>query len=223
MKSAGLNATVLLLFCAILVSTSAYASDNKSEAKEHFEKGHLHYKLGRFEEALAEYSKAYELDMLPEFLFNIGQCHRKLDNHKQAIFFFAGYLREKSSAKNVELVEALIDEAEYKLKEQEEKLRRQEEVARQSEEERLFAEKKAKREATANALKMTTTLPRDSSGLLASTEIVKSSPFYKKWWFWTIVGGALAAAAGGTIYAVSSGNRTVLPSGSVDTLDFRGL
>jgi tetratricopeptide (TPR) repeat protein len=30
---------------------------------------------------------------LPAFLFNIGQCHRKLGQHEQAIFFYSRYLK----------------------------------------------------------------------------------------------------------------------------------
>ena len=45
-------------------------------AKAHFDKGNMHYNLGRFDEALEEFSAAYEALALPAFLFNLGQCHR---------------------------------------------------------------------------------------------------------------------------------------------------
>ena len=58
-------------------------------------KGQLDYKLARFEDALQDYSRAYELYPAPALLFNLGQCHRNLKNYERAIFFFEGYLREQ--------------------------------------------------------------------------------------------------------------------------------
>ena len=62
-----------------LLPTVVFAADRATqEAKTHFQAGQTKYKLGRFDEALADYSKAYELKPIPSFLFNIGQCHRQL-------------------------------------------------------------------------------------------------------------------------------------------------
>src|SRR5215475_11209448 len=47
-------------------------------ARTHVETADREYKLGRFEQALAEYAAAYELYPVPALLFNIGQCHRYL-------------------------------------------------------------------------------------------------------------------------------------------------
>src|SRR5687767_11122360 len=77
----------------------------KADAKARAEKGNTHYKLGRFDDALAEYSAAYEIYPAPGLLFNIGQCHKNLKHYERAVFFFEGYLREKPNAPNRALVE----------------------------------------------------------------------------------------------------------------------
>src|SRR6266511_1256884 len=61
-------------------------------AQTHFKKGEKLFALGRFEDALGEYQQAFEEYPLPEFLFNIGQCHRNLGSYDEAIFSFRKYL-----------------------------------------------------------------------------------------------------------------------------------
>jgi len=56
--------------------------------------------------------QAFEEYPLPEFLFNIGQCHRNLGSYDQAIFSFRKYLRLKPDAENREATEELIAELE---------------------------------------------------------------------------------------------------------------
>jgi tetratricopeptide (TPR) repeat protein len=120
-----------LILCAFLGSCAPAASQpaaptpviykepvrgRKALAKDYFEAARAHYNLGRFEEALAEFTQAYEALPNPELLFNIGQCHRKLDQCERAIFFFNGYLREMPKAKDRADVAALIKECERRPK-----------------------------------------------------------------------------------------------------------
>jgi len=70
--------SLCVTICLALCSTNVQAADKKTEAKLLFKRAQLAYKLGKFENALGEYSKAYEMLPLPGFLFNIGQCHRQL-------------------------------------------------------------------------------------------------------------------------------------------------
>ena len=72
----------LLLVLALTLSVSRpAAADPRQEAKAHYDQGVLYYKVGKFQAALDEYSRAYELFRAPEFLFNIGQCHKNLGDH----------------------------------------------------------------------------------------------------------------------------------------------
>jgi tetratricopeptide (TPR) repeat protein len=82
------------------------------EAKQHFRRGATEYNLGHFQEAIAEFEKAYQLDPSPILLFNIGQAHRKLGNGSQAIFFFRRYLNEDPETKDRPKVEQWIHELE---------------------------------------------------------------------------------------------------------------
>ena len=80
--------TILALgFVSVELRASGTAA-KKEEARKLFEEGQLHYKLGRFDEALETYRKAYEVLPLPAFLFNIGQCYRQLKNHERSVFFY---------------------------------------------------------------------------------------------------------------------------------------
>jgi tetratricopeptide (TPR) repeat protein len=81
-------------------------------AQGRFKKGEKLFALGRFSDALAEYQAAFEAYPLPEFLFNIGQCHRNLGAFDEAIFSFRKYLRLKPDAENREATEELIAELE---------------------------------------------------------------------------------------------------------------
>src|SRR6266700_5785635 len=89
--------TVFLITVVAMIaakSTGAFAADGVREAKSHAEKALRQYNLGNFEGAIAEFSKAYEIDPSPSFLFNLGQAHRHLGHLDRAIFFYRRYLEE---------------------------------------------------------------------------------------------------------------------------------
>ena len=100
-----------------LPARPAFARDAGEEAsikraQGHFKKGEKLFALGRFDDALEQYQSAFEEYPLPEFLFNIGQCHRNLGSFDEAIFSFRKYLRLKPDAENREATEELIVELE---------------------------------------------------------------------------------------------------------------
>ncbi len=93
----------------------AHADDPATRAaKRHFDRGEKLFALGKFDEALDEYQKAFDAKPLPDFLYNIGQCYRNLDQLDQAIFSFKKYLNLSPDAPDKEKVEKLIDELEAK-------------------------------------------------------------------------------------------------------------
>jgi iron complex outermembrane receptor protein len=64
----------------------------KAQAKQHFKQGKALQDAGKYDDAVAEYRAAYDLDRRPEMLFNIAQVYR-LENHKQpAIDYYQQYL-----------------------------------------------------------------------------------------------------------------------------------
>lgn len=218
---------VVALLLPLLAGGAAWAEDARKQARELFQAAEQHYKLGRFQEALQEYSRAYELAPLPGFLFNIGQCHRLLHHYERAVFFYEGYLRERPDAANREAVLRLIEESQVKLGKQREEQKRLEEEQQRADEERRRAEAIRRDKERAEEQARLLALEKDRLAALVEArreEDKQGAPaFYQTWWFWTIVGGVVATAAGVTVYAVTAEDNLVLPSGSLGTLDLRGL
>ena len=50
------------------------------------------FKLGRYEEAVAEYRRAYELRADPRFLYHIAESYRELGATEQALFYYERFL-----------------------------------------------------------------------------------------------------------------------------------
>jgi tetratricopeptide (TPR) repeat protein len=98
---------VTLLFVA-----SAHSDPAERTAKRHFDRGQKLFALGKFDEALDEYQQAYDAKPIPDFLFNIGQCHRNLNNFDAAIFSFKKYLKLAPDAENRDQVEEYIADLE---------------------------------------------------------------------------------------------------------------
>lgn len=210
---------------AALVGSPINAQADRARAKKHFKAGQLHYKLGRFKEALKAFSTAYEAEPMAAFLYNVGQCHKNLGNHERAIFFFEGYLREKPNASNRKVVLELIETAKQEQKELAEQQReeqqgkeREAELQRQLEQERLLAER-ARRHleeqkrtqgspASGSDAKLTSAASTEG-GVFApgpETSLVEAvPPFYETWWFWSAVGAVVIVAGASTAIALSVG------------------
>lgn len=204
----------------------------KKEAKKMFMQGEMHYKLGRFKEALAAYSKAYEVLPLAGFLFNIGQCHRKLGSWERAAFFYRGYLREKPRAPNRKVVEGLIVECQSKMSAQEKQRladaerKRQDEARKQRERQLTMEKDKADAEANAAAEKTKTAQARaaaeaaEAARRAAEIKPPPETPVYKQWWLWTVVGVVVAGAAATTAILLTQDPDPVNPAGSLGTVDW---
>ncbi len=83
-------------------------------AKRHYDRGEKLFALGKFADALDEFEKAFDAKPIPDFLFNIGQCHRNLGDFDAAIFSYRKFLVLAPEAPNREKVQELIDELEAK-------------------------------------------------------------------------------------------------------------
>ena len=69
-------------------------ADDKATARAHYETAARLYEVGEYEKALAEFKAAYVAKDDPAFLFNIGQCYRKLGQEAEALNFFRRYLKK---------------------------------------------------------------------------------------------------------------------------------
>jgi tetratricopeptide (TPR) repeat protein len=179
------------------------------------------YQVGHFGEALAEYSKAYELYATPPLLFNIAQCHRGLKNWERAIFFFDGYLSARPNAENRKVVEALIAEAQTELDKQRQatveadraaksRAEAEEKLRLHAEQLRIDEDQKLRIEAERQKLEDTRRFAAER----------KDDRLTHKWWFWSAVGSA-ALVAGGAAYYFSGSTTMVPPTGSLGGLDRR--
>ena len=110
-----LSVWLAISLAAVPVVPVAYADGAATRAaKRHYERGQKLFALQKFEAALDQFQKAFDADPIPDFLFNIGQCHRNLDDYEAAIFSFKRYLKLDPETPNREKVEELIAQLEEK-------------------------------------------------------------------------------------------------------------
>jgi tetratricopeptide (TPR) repeat protein len=201
--------------CLPLVARGADGASRRAEAKAEVERAEVQYKLGRFDEALEGYSRAYELVNAPGLLFDIGQCHRNLKSYERAIFFFEGYLREETRPERRALANQLIAESRSELEKQRQRPAEADDGASPgtaAETVPSWREAPSIADAPSPAV--------SASGSIASGGAPAAVPLTQKWWFWTAVGVGVLAIAAGAVAIVGSAD-TVLPAGSVGTLDGR--
>lgn len=84
----------LLTALASLAPGTARADDTRARAKALIRSGDTNYRLAKFKEALTDYSAALALRNHLAIVFNIAQCHRQLQDHKKAIFYYKLYLSD---------------------------------------------------------------------------------------------------------------------------------
>ena len=161
---------VALFATAVVLPGSARAAEDEPvAARTHSLAARKHFDQGNYQAAATAYEKAYKASPQPEYLYNLGQCHKRikdLAHQEKASHALQSYLRAKPSAANKAEVVQEIEE----LKERIQVLR-------------------ATRPAGPTALNDILLLP---TGQPAAAETV---PLYKKWWLWTAVGVIVAGAA----------------------------
>src|SRR5262245_39858135 len=69
------------------------AGSREKQARELFARGQTHYSLGEYEQAVADFRRAYELTAAPGLLFNIAQAHRLNGDCKQALEIYRHFVR----------------------------------------------------------------------------------------------------------------------------------
>ena len=83
---------------------SAKAEVAKGESRNEYDKGALAYQAGRYQEALDAFEKAYELNPLPEFKYNMGASLEKLGRPYAAADRYSEYAKEKPKAADAQKV-----------------------------------------------------------------------------------------------------------------------
>lgn len=76
--------------------------------------GHRLYRLGRYEEAVAAFRRAYEVKADARLLYDIAECYREMGAVEQALFYYDRYLAGWPDAFDRGEVEEKVDELESK-------------------------------------------------------------------------------------------------------------
>jgi len=200
------TAAVCAAWLAFVAATTARASDaaGPRPGRALFERAEANFNRGRFEQARADYQAAYDVEPLPAFLFNIGQCYRNLGDYEHALFFFHRYTVLDPRSPNRAAAERLIAEMN-----------------------RLAEERRAREQsATLTTNVATVTAAPELTGhadapLLGPTAQTTTTrtdarPVYRRAWFWVGVGGAVAV---GTAIALALSHDA--PGGTLPAIDAR--
>jgi tetratricopeptide (TPR) repeat protein len=73
-----------------------------------FDRGQAAYAAGNFREAAAAFTAAYELNPIPEFLYNIGAAYHRAGDTKRAVQNYQLYLSKRPDAKDADQVRNMI-------------------------------------------------------------------------------------------------------------------
>lgn len=183
---------VTLAALVVLGSGTAWGQgggNDTAAAKSHYATGLRHFNLSEYEQALLEFKEGYRSKADPVFLFNIGQCHRKLGHFDDAITFYRSYLREAPDAKNREEVEHRIGELEALRDAQTASITSSAVTPRPS---------PVSQAAQAQAVAASATVPAPAIDLDSHSEDrASSTPVFRRWWFWVTV--SAVAVAGATV------------------------
>jgi hypothetical protein len=89
---------------------AAPEADAEAVARQHYQRGELHYSASHFVEALAEYQAGYDAVPLPGFLVNIAQCQRRLGDLGRARVTYQKFVLVAPDSPLVPEVRSLIRE-----------------------------------------------------------------------------------------------------------------
>ncbi|MCA9577527.1 MAG: tetratricopeptide repeat protein [Myxococcales bacterium] len=109
------------------------AGEGETSARSHFRVGQLMYGEGRFDEAAAEFDRAYELSGRPQLLYNAYLAHRDAGHVAEAVDRLRQYLAQSPDAGDRAVLE-------QRLAAMEETLAEQRRIANMSAEERAALE-----------------------------------------------------------------------------------
>lgn len=198
------SASAALVLAAALAgpgAAGAASPKDKAAAKAAVAEARKAYDLGRFEEAIAGYTRAYDLSELPALLFNVAQCHRQLKQYERAAFFYGRYLSlQPPPIDNEENARALRKEMEDAAAA--EKAKNAGLGLDLTAEEPGPAEPKEPVVESASATVPPEALPVAPPAAPSTPPATaeEPTPLVKQWWLWTlvgvvVVGGAVAAGA----------------------------
>jgi hypothetical protein len=188
-------------------SNTASAQEDPAAAKAHYAAGLQHFNLSEYEQALVEFKEAYRSKPDPVFLYNIGQCHRRVGRVDEAITFYRSYLREAPEAKNRKEVEHRIEELEALQDAQSASITSSSVNPRPS---------PSSQAAQAQAV-AATAVPRPTAGVDLGSHMEdrpSSVPIHRRWWFWATTGTVVVVGVTAAIL-VARRDPTAVPASTL--------
>lgn len=128
---------VLSILCLLTAPGWAHAQDGgDEEARALYAAGEVAYDEGRFEDALTQFQRAYELSGRPELLYNVGLAATNAGDERTALAALERYIAEIPDAPNRGIVEGRIANLRREIDEEDANERAaEEERARQADDE----------------------------------------------------------------------------------------
>jgi len=109
--------SMMLLAFGAKEARAQLTPQQKQEIHVHYQQATRSYDLGKYQEAVDEYQKVYEIDGDPVMLYNIAQAYRLNDQPQESIHFYRRYLQRSPEARNKEDVERKITAMEKLIEE----------------------------------------------------------------------------------------------------------
>jgi tetratricopeptide (TPR) repeat protein len=195
----------LVIMCFLSVPSALGADRDKAAAKAHYQAATRLYDIHEYDAALKEYKAGYLTRPDPSFLYNIGQCYKRLGKPAQAREFFGEYL------KKAPLDDPNRAQAEARLRELDEGggskisppamspvVIPTAGVDSSNGSAPPLGPSATKSPVPPSAMDPGAPGTNQAAGLDFSTsdnaaEVSSGTPYYKTWWFWTGVGAVVAA------------------------------
>ncbi len=108
---------MILLCLGAKEARAQLTPQQKQDIHVHYQQATRAYDLGKYQEAVDEYQKVYEIDGDPVMLYNIGQAYRLNDQPQESIHFYRRYLQRSPEARNRDDVERKIASLERLIEE----------------------------------------------------------------------------------------------------------
>ena len=109
--------SMMLLAFGTKEARAQLTPQQKQEIHVHYQQATRAYDLGKYQEAVEQYQKVYEIDGDPVMLYNIAQAYRLNDQPQESIHFYRRYLQRSPEARNKEDVERKITAMEKLIEE----------------------------------------------------------------------------------------------------------
>jgi hypothetical protein len=86
---------IMMVLCLFFPIADIHANPTqKEEAKKLFDEAETLFRRSDFKASLAKYEAALNIYPHPSILFNLGQCHRQMNNPKMALLFYRLFLSD---------------------------------------------------------------------------------------------------------------------------------